>query len=193
MKRIAVVIGNSRIFAATMRYLSSKWSPSLVASEPSSDAVLITDDPKLAASHECSVLVDSIESVECCVERALALARGKEGYDELVIGVDTGPRLAYIALCDGTIVEYAHGLSLGALITRIKRAIEVYPARTVRIRVGDKAQGGEVAETIKLALSEKRVVVEVVDEQGTSTRRTNNAKLPRDVVAAMNIAFRCRR
>jgi len=151
---------------------------------PRQAAVVLTSEEEsgsIAHPHVVAVPPDG-DRTGVWAEVASALA-AHNGDDELVVGIDPGPRPGY-AVTEGN-DSIAEGVledpeSVGRLGAHLRRR---FPARALRFRVGS---GDRLArDRIVNALLPLRRPVEVVDEQGTTPR---GLRRPRDVLAARAIA-----
>ena len=150
---------------------------------PDSVAVVLTSDRELAEIDHPNVLPVSEGGDRRALGAAIAhaLAPGDLAED-LIVGVDPGPRPGYAILCGG--ISLGEGVldspeSAGTLAAQIRRR---FPARHVVYRVGS---GDPPARNrIVNALLARRRTVELVDENGTTPR---GRRRPKDALAARRI------
>jgi hypothetical protein len=114
-----------------------------------------------------------------------ALRRAKQ---VLLIGVDPGLRMGVAVYYGGMKLGSPTFNSVESLRQKVSDVVHTIPHTKAFVRIGNGSprQSRAIAETIMLQLPD--VVVEIVDEKGTSVR--NSKGLTRDQVAAEKIAFR---
>jgi hypothetical protein len=114
-----------------------------------------------------------------------ALSQAKQ---VLLIGVDPGFRMGMAVYYGGMKLGSPTFNSVELLRRKVSDVVQRIPHGRAFVRIGDGSprQSRFIAESIRLQLP--NVVVEIVDEKGTSVR--NSKGLTRDQVAAEKIAFR---
>ena len=150
---------------------------------PESVAVVLTSDKEFGEIHHPNVLPVSEGSDRRTLGAAIAhaLAPGRPD-EEIVVGVDPGPRPGYAILRGG--VSLGEGIldspeSAGTLAVQIHHR---FPSRRVLYRVGS---GDPPARNrIVNALLARKRSVELVDENGTTPR---GKRRPGDALAARRI------
>lgn len=126
------------------------------------------------------------ESVEDAVARALQLIRGKTSFEEIVMGIDPGPRPGIAILGDGELVDTRTAPSPEGVLDIFRSVLKNYkgPACRVRIGHGDPTNRNRIIN----ALSSVGVQAEIVDERGT-TRRYKRRDDARNIESAIDIAM----
>jgi hypothetical protein len=116
---------------------------------------------------------------------AVRLLRGKESFQELIIGIDPGPRPGLAVVGDGEVVEVSTAESPEAVAPLVESVVRSNRAAEVKVRVGN----GDPTNRNRIinALAQQRLPVEIADEKGTTrdTRRDDT----RNIEAAVGIAF----
>ncbi|EHP68660.1 hypothetical protein MetMK1DRAFT_00031030 [Metallosphaera yellowstonensis MK1] len=132
-------------------------------------------------------LKGSEESVRSVVNRLYLASKGKEAFNELLIGIDTNKdRLTVVILADGQIFETKE-LRIEETTRYLEEVISEYPHRRLRIGVGvGNLHGRQVYEMLRKEIP----FVKMVDERGTSSRNPYIEVKDRDVRAAYAIAIR---
>ncbi len=132
--------------------------------------------PRVRSSHV--VVVDDVENA---IARALQVVKGKTDWQELLIGVDPGREPGVAVLGDGDVLDTRLAASPEAVRDHVRAALQMFPAKQVRVRVGhgDPTNRNRILN----ALAADRLRVEIVDEAGT-THRTPQP----DLDAAVDIA-----
>ncbi len=120
------------------------------------------------------------------IAQALRLLSGKEGYEEVVVGIDPGPRPGVAVVGDGTVVEERTADSPEAVGEIVRAVIRNHPSAqrvTVRVGHGDRTNRNRIIN----ALADQEVQVEIADEEGTSSGFKRDDR--RNIQAAREIAF----
>jgi len=98
------------------------------------------------------------------IEQAVLATYLIESFRELVIGVDPGKYITYVALGDGTLVDYGKTDLLG-FIKDLKYFLECIPSRSFRVKIGASPKGLELVQVLS---KEFRIPFEIVSEEKTS-------------------------
>ncbi|WP_338601460.1 hypothetical protein V6M85_00150 [Sulfolobus tengchongensis] len=118
----------------------------------------------------------------------IALSRGKQEFNELLIGIDTNsPYLTVVAVIDGELIEYRRPYELNALVKTIDEILITYPAKRKIIGVGIGNKYGVEIYNILSTIYEN---VKKVDEKYTNEKSHFNQIKDKDVRAAFSIALR---
>ena len=122
-----------------------------------------------------------VEDVENAITQALQVLKGKTEWRELLIGVDPGREPGVAVLGDGDVLDTRQAPTPEAVRDQVLTALQNFPAKQVRVRVGhgDPTNRNRILN----ALAADRLRVEIVDEAGT-THRTPQP----DLDAAVDIA-----
>lgn len=113
--------------------------------------ILVFYDP----GHDCRVF-----------EKAILASSLKNGFKELVLGVDPGRRIGYIVVGDGEYVMHGDGEYID-LVEAARYVKECMPAERIVVRVGSRHRGIELASMLK---KDTGLYVEVVEEDETTPR-----------------------
>lgn len=125
------------------------------------------------------------ENVEDAIARALQVLGGKTRFQEVVVGVDPGPRPGVAVLGDGEVIDKRTASSpetVKDILLSVQRNYEG-ETYTVRIGHGDPTNRNRIIN----ALAETGVRMEIVDERGT-TRRDRRRDDARNMESAADIA-----
>ncbi|MEM0378302.1 MAG: hypothetical protein QW794_03000 [Thermosphaera sp.] len=98
------------------------------------------------------------------IERAVLAAYLIEEYRELIIGVDPGKYLTYVALGDGLLIDYGKADLLG-FTRELKYFLECIPYLNARVKIGGSPKGFEL---IKILRRELTIPLEMVPEEKTT-------------------------
>ncbi|WP_435155026.1 hypothetical protein [Haladaptatus sp. DFWS20] len=128
---------------------------------------------------ELPVVVAAPDQPRKAVEEALALLRGESG--RTIIGIDPGTRPG-IAVLSGDLVVSAFHVPLADAAEVVREEIEDAIDPVVRIGDGARLQGAQLIRELE------DVLVELVDETGTTPSLGTGARGMGDVLAAVNIA-----
>ncbi|BDB97697.1 hypothetical protein [Saccharolobus caldissimus] len=118
----------------------------------------------------------------------VALSRGKQEFNELLIGIDTNSSyLTIVVLIDGELIEFRRANNLEKLLQLIDEILLTYPAKRKIIGVGI---GNKYGRQIFDILSRKYENVRDVDEKHTNIKTHFNQIKDKDLRAAYSIALR---
>jgi hypothetical protein len=158
--------------------------------------VLTTREEKPLINHERILIYQDGAEPEAFVNEALQIARGKEYYEKIVIGVDPGEVFGWAALADGKIMETGNCFSVEETSEKIADILKnagKNPLTAVSVRVGD----GVPAYRERLLgvldnILPPNVTLESVGEAGTDRylRGNKHRRGLRDIVSAIKIAGR---
>jgi hypothetical protein len=194
MEKVCVATNDSRAYyLITSRLRRARISfRSLVPGEADlgCDAILTTR--REARMFKDGVIVMTVEDLDenPLVMKAQVIARVDGEGHELVIGVDPGSRIGLAVFYAGAGLG-SQTLNSGASLYKsiaelVRRLPESHPI--VRIGNGSPELAGKLASDIGRTLP--GVTIEIVNEEGTSTRDVRFRGLPQDQSAAARIAFR---
>lgn len=130
------------------------------------------------------------EDVAAAVAQALRILEGVKGYREVVFGVDPGKRPGVAVLGDGRLVHTAQVFSPQEVAPLLHGLVNQFPADRYLVRVGHGAprERDLILEALPKAVSQQNVVIELVDETGTTPATGRQKRFPSDVAAALEIA-----
>jgi len=157
------------------------------------NVVLTTEEESSQISHPKILVFEQGTNPESVVDEAILIVKGKEGYEKVVVGVDTGKTCGIAILGDNKILETVTASNTEDAVHLIVDSLKRFPAEAKVVRVGEGPP--EYTQTL-LGLLNKALpedtLMETVSEVGTS-RLTNNSvnrRVVRDTVSAIKIAGR---
>ena len=180
--RIAVATVSGKAYYKLVNELKSRNIPflSLVPGEPipqSIGVVLTTDSEKSLINHQKVLVYNIEEDPSNVINEALRIITSKNLYEELIIGVDPGKTFGVAVLADGKILRREEFSSIEKAIDMIFVELKNNPSKIQKIRIGkgvpDLAE--EIARRLESSLPEN-IVIETVDEAGTSTLKNMGFK-----------------
>lgn len=194
---IAVVTVSGKAYYLLVNELKKRGEPFL--SLTPNDAIPVGIKVVLTTKKERSNIrsQNTIEYVEDkdpveVVEEAIRQVKGKELFENLVIGVDPGLNFGVAVLGDKGLIESKNCVSVGETAKMVNDVLKRIPAAHRTVRVGDGAP--DITEELINRFSglPGDVVLEVVSEEGTSKslRSVPHRRGERDVNAAIKIAQR---
>lgn len=195
-KLIGIMSDDFRMYHELINHLKSRDLPFISLSTkdevPLNVGVVITSR-KLTDSvkFKKKVVCDSLEDVEFSVNKAVQLLKGKERFDEVVIGIDPGAKPGVAVLGDGVLLNSLIAKRPEDVIEIVRKTKDTYVSDKFNIKIGhgDKVNRNRIINS----LASEDFVVEVVDEKST-TKDAYNGTWPRsrskpiDAVAAFQIA-----
>ncbi|MBM3897075.1 MAG: hypothetical protein FJ358_00905 [Thaumarchaeota archaeon] len=137
------------------------------------------------------VLLEDIEDDEDLAKQKILKQLQVDRDEPLVVGVDPGRRI-------GVVGYYGNSEVYGEVLSSSEEAVERIlkllrsgqrKSKIVRIGNGNPKLAAELAETLRVR-TDKDVLIELVDESGTSAAIKPNIRAVRDVRSARLIAFR---
>jgi hypothetical protein len=135
-----------------------------------------------------SISIEELDEDPLIMEGQILSYALRQAKQVLLIGVDPGLRMGMAVYYGGTKLGSPTFNSVEVLRRKVSDVVQSIPHSKAFVRVGNGSprQSRVIAESITAQLPD--VVVEIVDEKGTSVR--NSKGLTRDQVAAEKIAFR---
>jgi len=199
--KIAVTTVSGKAYYLIVKELKKKKLPflSLTPNDPipmETRVVITTEKEKHLINHEKVLAFKDGMEPEALINQALQIARGKEFYEKIVIGVDPGEVFGLAVLVDGKVTETGNCFSVEEALDKIKNILENLkdtPATSVLVKIGDGVP--QYKEKLLQALDKalpSNILLESVSEAGTN-RHINEAKHRRglrDIVSAIRIAGR---
>ncbi|MFQ6013734.1 MAG: hypothetical protein ACE5LS_08900 [Thermoplasmata archaeon] len=184
---LGVLTQDFRLYHDLISYLKERDIPfqslSYDAAIPLEVGVVLTSSEE-APEIDFPVTVPA-EEVEDAVARAQQLLRGKTAFQEIVIGIDPGPRPGAAILGDREVIDTRTGATPEAVLEICLSVLRAYTCDAFRVRIGhgDRMNRNRIINVlVRHGLS-----VEIVDEKGT-TRREGRREDARDIEAAIDIA-----
>lgn len=180
--QIAVATVSGRAYFKIVNKLKDMNLPflSLVPGEPIPPwikVVITTESEKQLISHPKVLAYNSELDPSSIVGEALRIIMSKEIYEDLVIGVDPGKTFGVAVIADGKTIRREEGLSMEKTIDLILDELKRNPSKnqTIRIGRGLPETAEEIARRLEAALPEN-ILIEMVDENGTSTLKSRGFK-----------------
>ncbi len=135
-----------------------------------------------------SIPIEELDEDPMIMEGQILSHALRQAKQVLLIGVDPGLRMGMAVYYSGMKLGSPTFNSVELLRRKVSDVVQRIPHSKALVRVGNGSprQSRAIAESITAQLPD--VVVEIVDEKGTSVR--NSKGLTRDQVAAEKIAFR---
>jgi len=135
-----------------------------------------------------SISIEELDEDPLVMEGQIMSHALRQAKQVLLIGVDPGLRIGMAVYYGGMRLGSLTFTSIESLRRNVLHVVQSIPHNRALVRIGDGSprQSRAIAETIATQLPD--VVVEIVDEKGTSTRHLKG--LTSDQVAAEKIAFR---
>ncbi|MEM2341210.1 MAG: hypothetical protein QXX94_00965 [Candidatus Bathyarchaeia archaeon] len=180
--KIAVATVSGKAYYKLVNELKSKGISfiSLVPGEPipqSIEVVLTTDSEKSLINHQQIITYDPETDPSNIVNNALRIIMSKNFYEELIIGVDPGKTFGIAVLADGKILRREEFSNIEEAIDTVFVELKRTPSKTQIIRIGKGVSNlaEEFTRRLEKSLPEN-VVIEMVDETGTSTLKNAGFK-----------------
>ena len=194
MKVVSVATLDSRAYYSILNRLK-KTNLQFVSLTPA-QAKTERKGPVITTEKECEFFADSSIPIEELDENPMImegqiLSRiSSENKKTLLIGVDPGSRMGVVIFYGDSKLGSFTVESLDELRSRLRGFVRGIPSVKAMMRVGDGAP--RLSKTISLMIRDElpEVVIEVVDERGTTTSRRRSDGLTRDQGAAAKIARR---
>jgi hypothetical protein len=163
------------------------------AAASSAKVIITTQDEAIIVNRKAAVMFDTeLEKYPAIIKaKILRSIVGENADDQLIIGIDPGSRIGISAI-------YLHQEIASEVESSPQDAIDQVSAmlggiesrkKVVRIGDGDIRMAKQIAYMLKTKFRD-RVIVEIVDERGTSQNTDANRRGARDRLAARMIAFR---
>lgn len=127
-----------------------------------------------------------VTEIANAVSKAQQLLHGRTVFQEIVIGVDPGPRPGAAILGDRELIDTRTGSSPEAVLEICLGVLRTYTCEAFRVRIGhgDPTHRNRIINV----LTRHGLRVEIVDEKGT-TRRDGRREDARDIESAIDIAM----
>ncbi len=196
--KIAIVTVSGKAYYQLVKEFRRRRTPFLSLAPgdhiPFSIKVIITTDENQRSIEHAKVLIYQEDAVPTTtVDQAVRLARGKQGYDKAIIGIDPGKTFGVAAIVDGRLFGTASCLDHEEVVDIVIRLLNRASARVniVKIGSGAPAHAEQLANSLDLSLPNK-VILETVSEVRTSHPVKKHAyqRESRDVLSAIEITKR---
>jgi hypothetical protein len=192
MKVIGVATADSRAYFSILTRLK-KTNLRFISLTPSEAIkqrfwLVITTKRETSVFPFTSISIEELDADPLIMEGQILSYALRQVKQALLIGVDPGLRMGMAVYFGGMKLGSPTFNSVELLRRKVSAVVRGIPHASALVRVGNGSprQSRLIAEAIKEQLPD--VVVEIVDEKGTSVR--NSKGLTRDQVAAEKIAFR---
>lgn len=151
---------------------------------------IITTKKEMELFSGTSILIEELDENPLVMEGQILSRISSKGNRLLLIGIDPGSRVGVVVFYGDSKLGSFTVESLEELRSRLSRVVRGIPSMKAMVRIGDGAprQSKGIAQMIRTELPE--VLIELVDERGTTTSRQKSDGLTRDQGAAVKIARR---
>lgn len=186
-KRVGLLTSNFRLYHDLVAHLKEREVPFLSLSFdqpiPREVTVVLTSPEEVEAVAFEPVV--AVEEVSAAVVQAQQYLRGKAVFDELVVGVDPGPRPGVAVLGDGEVLQTHVAPSPEGVRPILEEVLQSYEARVLHLRIGhgDPTNRNRILN----AVAPLSLPTEIVDERGT-THKDRSRDTTRDIASAVAIA-----
>lgn len=196
--KVAVVTVQGKAYFLIVNELKKRNIPffSLIPGEsiPVEVKIAITTEKEIALINHDRILVYNVESdPERLGTEVVKILRGKEIYENIVIGIDPGKDFGIAIVADGLVIDTENCFSIKEVSDKIKNALKTIDTSSslVTVKIGSGVPiYKELLEKLDVSLPPE-VVLEVVGEGGTSRNiRIGRRRGIRDIVSAIRIAGR---
>lgn len=156
-------------------------------------AVITTAKEKPLIKHEKVLVYDENQPPISIVNEALRVAKGKERYEKVIVGVDPGEVFGVAVVADGKVEEARNCFGLQEADKEIVNLVKSFDSATqVKVKIGN---GVPVYKELLDRLDSElppHVVFEVVSEAGTDrpSKEGSHRRGLRDIASAIRIAAR---
>jgi hypothetical protein len=156
--------------------------------------VITTERDQKAIDHPQVFVYTMDEDPSPVIDRVIQRLKGKDGYGQLVFGVDPGKRVGLVVMDDGSVVRTMILSSVEETAITIREAVNRMDAKEKIVKIGDGApvyQGSLIALLDEMLPSD--VVIESVEEKGTTRPprgRPIQRRRAKDIYSAIRIARR---
>jgi len=153
------------------------------------DLVLTTRQEVGRFADEDAIAIEDLDE-NPLVMKAQVLARVDGASRELVIGIDPGSRIGLAVFYAGAGLGFHTFNSRASLYKTVFGLFRRVPNSRCIVKIGNGSRelASKLASDIGRTLS--GVTIEIVNEEGTSSRNVRFGSLPKDQSAAARIAFR---
>jgi hypothetical protein len=124
-------------------------------------------------THDEMGLIDFENKVACtdvgmAIAESLRILKGKDRFDELIVGIDPGAKPGIAVIGDGLVLETKGASSPEDVADAMREIVASYPANHIGLKIGhgDPTNRNRIINS----LSSHRYEIEIVDEKGTTLR-----------------------
>lgn len=183
-KAIGVLTSDFKLFHDLVKVLTSKGLPFVSLSfddviPPNTGVIITTAEEVEKIDFDKKVVCVNIQ---LAIAESIRILKGKERFDELIIGIDPGAKPGVAVVGDGTILETRQAASPEEVADMVEEIASSYPANRIGLKIGhgDPTNRNRIINS----LSSQEYEIEIVDEKGTTPRSDTP-----DQEAATGIAF----
>ncbi len=151
---------------------------------------VITTEKEREFFADSSISIEELDENPMIMEGQILSRISSENKKTLLIGVDPGSRIGVVIFYGDSKLGSFTVESLDELRSRLGGVVRGIPSVKAMVRVGDGAPRLSKAISQMIRDEHPEVVIEVVDERGTTTSRHRSDGLTRDQGAAAKIARR---
>ncbi len=156
--------------------------------------VITSEQEKHLINHQKILVLANEWELDSLIEHVKVLLLGKEAYKKIIIGIDPGVAVGFVALADGKVIEERNCFSTKEVIESILKTTKNidFAATSVSIKIGNGVPVfKEILEDLDQALP-PQVVLAVVSEAGTNKplKENKRSRGVRHIASAKRIAGR---
>lgn len=194
MKVVSVATSDSRAYYSILNRL--KLTNLHFVSMTPAQARMQRREPVITTKGEkeffagTSIVIEELDENPLIMEGQILSKISMKSDKVLLVGIDPGSRIGVVVFYgDSKLGSFTVG-SLAELRSRLVRAVRGIPSVKATVKIGDGAPrlSKSITQMIRDELPE--VLIEVVDERGTTRSRSESGGLTRDQGAAVKIARR---
>jgi hypothetical protein len=199
IEKVAIATVQGKTYFLIVNKLMEQNIPfiSLVPGEsvpPKITVVITSEQEKHLINHQKILVLSSEEELDCLIEHVKVLLLGKEAYKKIVIGIDPGVAVGFVALADGKVIEERNCFSNKEIIDSILKITKNidFAISSVSVKIGNGVPVfKEMLEDLDQALP-PQVVLAVVGEAGTNKplKENKRSRGVRHIASAKRIAGR---
>lgn len=194
MKVVSVATADSRAYYSILNRLK-RTNLHFVSLTPT-QARMQKREPVITTKKErelfagASILIEELDENPLVMEGQILSRISTKNDQNLLIGIDPGSRIGVVVFYGDSKLGSFTVVSVEELRSKLVSAVYGIPSVKAVVRIGDGAPrlSKGIAQMIKAELPE--VLIEVVDERGTTTSRQKTDEPTRDQGAAVKIARR---
>jgi hypothetical protein len=169
-KTIGLLTRDFRLFHDLVEALKRRDLPFVSLSfddpiPPTVGAVITTHDEMRDIDFENKI---ACTDVGMAIAESLRILKGKDQFDELIVGIDPGAKPGIAVLGDGLVLETKGAASPEDVAPLMKEIVASYPADRIGLRIGhgDPTNRNRIINS----LATQNYAIEIVNEMGTTPR-----------------------
>jgi hypothetical protein len=194
MKVVSVATADSRAYYSILNRL--KMTNLRFVSLTPMQARMQKREPVITTKKErelfdgASILIEELDENPLVMEGQILSRISTKSNQILLIGIDPGSRIGVVVFYGDSKLGSFTVVSVDELRSKLVSAVYGIPSAKAMVRIGDGAPrlSKGIAQMIRMDLPD--VLIEVVDERGTTTSRQKTDEPTRDQGAAVKIARR---